>query len=244
MFYKTLAIARVFFHYIYMITIKLDQELDEEMYDDFSSLVIGGVDFGKMITRTHPSITRDNNREYITSFYEANQAILETNIRELQGAIDATSTEFFSSVQGIFGDDFSRNEYTGCLSIFDCNPRFVDKNLFQVFYQRDSLGKIEVTYHEVLHFAFFEYCEKHCPGVVAGMSVNGGVYWELSELVNVIILNQPAFQSILKRPEMLFYPSLEKTLPKISTLWDEHSKDLPRFVEKGLRMLSMGNEDT
>lgn len=220
-----------------MITIKLDQALDEEMYQGFSNLVIGGVDFGKKITKTHPNITQENHKEYIRAFYETRGDVLNASMYELQLSIGETSADFFAATKALFGEDFSQIKYTGALSIFDCNPRFVDKKLFQFFYQRDLLGKLEVTYHEVLHFVFFDYCEQYCADVVQGRSVNGGAYWELSELVNVIVLNQPAFQAILKRPELLFYPSLAEALPKIEKLWDEYKEDIPQFVRESLRTL-------
>lgn len=220
-----------------MITIKLDQALDEEMYEGFSSLVIGGVDFGKKITKTHPGITQKNHKEYIRAFYETHGDALNVSIHELQLSIGGTSADFFAAIRALFKEDFSQTEYTGALSIFDCNPRFVDKKLFQFFYLRDLLGKLEVTYHEVLHFIFFDYCERYCADVVKGRSVNGGAFWELSELVNVIVLNQPAFQKILKRPELLFYPSLAGALPEIEKLWNEHEGDIPRFVRESLRTL-------
>lgn len=220
-----------------MITIKLDQALDEEMYEGFSNLVIGGVDFGKKITKTHPNITQENYKEYIRTFYETHEDALRASMRELQISIDETKTDFFAATKALFKEDFSQTEYTGALSIFDCNPRFIDKKLFQFFYQRDLLGKLEVTYHEILHFIFFDYCERHCAGAIQGRSVNGGAYWELSELVNVIVLNQPEFQAILKRPELLFYPSLAEALPKIEKLWHKHEGNIPQFVEESLRAL-------
>lgn len=221
-----------------MIIIKLDQALDEEMYQGFSNLVIGGVDFGKKIAKTHPAITQENHKEYIYVFYETNKDTLDMSIRELQQSIDATRVDFFAAIENLFKEDFSHVEYTGALSIFDCNPRFVDKKLFQFFYQRDLLGKLEVTYHEILHFVFFDYCERHCADAIQGRSVNGGAYWELSELVNVIVLNQPAFQAIIKRPELLFYPSLAKNLSEIEELWHKYGKeDFPRFIKEGLRVL-------
>ena len=220
-----------------MITLKLDQALDEEVYQDFSHLVIGGVDFGKKIAVTHPIIAQENYKEYIRTFYETNKDALDQSIRELKQAVNDTDVDFFSAIEKLFEEDFSHTEYLGALSIFDCNPRFVDKKLFQFFYQRDLLGRLEISYHEILHFIFFDYCERHCTAIVKGRNVNDGAYWELSELMNIVVLNQPAFQAILKRPELLFYPSIATVLPIIEKLWREHEHDIPRFIEESLRIL-------
>jgi len=220
-----------------MITIKLDRILDEEMYQGFSQLVIGGIDFDKKITTTHPSITQENYKEYIRTFYKTNKNTLDQNIQELQGEIDSTNGKFFAAIEDLFKEDFSHAEYTGALSIFDCNPRFVDKKLFQFFYQRDRLGKLEVAYHEILHFIFFDYCERYCSDIVKGYSVNDGTYWELSEILNVLVLNQQEFQAILKRPEQLFYPTLAAILPDIEKIWHRYRRDVPRFVKESLLIL-------
>lgn len=66
-----------------MITIQTNQKLDEDVYQSFSHVNVGGVDFGKKIFSTHPGITPENYREYISDFYTANKDLFETNIHEL-----------------------------------------------------------------------------------------------------------------------------------------------------------------
>lgn len=219
-----------------MIRIELDQRADLETYGDFSNLTVGGADFGKRIRATHPAITAENFQEYIRAYYQDNEGLLARGVRELQDAVDATSQGFFAAAREFFNEDYSQNAYVGALSIFDCNPRFVETQSFQVFFQRDLSGKVGVAYHEILHFVFFDYCERHCADAVRGRSSNGGSYWELSEILNVILLNQPAFQAIVGRPEKLFYPALAEIFPEIEKIWNDRS-DMESFVEESLRVL-------
>ncbi len=219
-----------------MIRIELDQRADLETYRDFSNLTVGGADFGKKIRAAHPAISVENFQDYIRAYYQDNEDLLVRGVREIQDAVGATSQDFFAAVHSVFDEDYSQNAYVGALSIFDCNPRFVETQSFQVFFQRDLAGKVGVVYHEILHFVFFDYCVRHCADAVRGRSVNDGSYWELSEILNVILLNQPAFQAIVGRPEKLFYPALAEIFPEIEKIWNDRPDMLP-FVEKSLRVL-------
>lgn len=220
-----------------MIQIKLDKSLDEEIFTDFWDFNTGGINFQKKITKFHPDINLENYKEYIKDFYKTNEELLSENVKDLQNAVNQTSDTFFFAVKDLFKEDFSNKDYVGAISIFDCNPRFVDKKLFQIFYKRDTLGKLEVVYHEILHFVFFDFCNKYCKEIVKDRDVNNGSYWALSEILNVLILNRPEFQAILKQPELLFYPSLKSVFPEIEKLWNIYNEDIPVFVKKSLLLL-------
>ncbi len=216
-----------------MITIAIDKNLDKEVYLDFADFAVAGMDFGARIRRDHPAVTLENHEQYITDFYKKNDTLLRSAVRELQSHLDQTQADFFAAAEAVYHEDYSGRTFTGVLSIFDCNPRYPERELFQICYQRDLLGKGEVAYHEVMHFLFFRYCTEHCADVIAGYDQNSGPYWELSEIWNVIILNEPAFQNILKREEHMFYPHLEAALPKAKQVWTE-SGSVREFVVKML----------
>src|SRR3989344_681093 len=87
-------------------------------------------------------------------------------------------------------DEFYKENNKGYVSIFDCNPRFVDDKSFQVFYKKSGSDKLRVCFHEITHFAFFDYFEKLFPAEYRSLDRNSGVLWELSEVINVILLNE------------------------------------------------------
>ena len=93
---------------------------------------------------------------------------------------------------------------------------------------------IEVACHESLHFAFFDYLDKNFSEQIKGMDKNSGVLWELSEIFNIIILNQPAFRNIIEIEEKLFYPSLQKKLTKAQEIWKNHN-NVHDFVQDYLQ---------
>lgn len=220
-----------------MIKIICDKNLDKEVYRDFADFSIAGVDFGLKIRKDHLDITKDNYESYIDNFYQENQEFIEQSARELQEKIDVTQNAFFEAVRNVFKKDYSKSDFNGVLSIFDCNPRYPEKSLFQIYYRRDLLGKMEVVYHEVMHFVFFQFCSEQCSEVIKGYDPNNGVYWKLSEIFNVIILNQPAFRNILEREEKLFYPELQDALEIAKEIWTVGDGDVRYFVENMLNRL-------
>jgi len=218
-----------------MIRVVCDKNLDKEVYLDFADFSIAGVDFGLKIKKDHSDITKENHESYINDFYRENQELIDRSVRELQEKIDATQDAFFMAAKDIFKKDYSKSDFKGVLSIFDCNPRYPEKNLFQIYYRRDLLGKMGVAYHETMHFMFFQFCSEYCADLVKDLNPNNGVYWKLSEIFNVIILNQPAFRSVLEREEELFYPDLQDALRVAKEIWIAGSGDVEYFVENMLR---------
>ena len=216
-----------------MITIKLNKKLDCETYHSFKSFKVAGVDFGEKIKNDHPDITSNNYQQYIDNFYSLNKDLLGKNCQEINAFLGPNQTIFFTELKKLFGLDFSSNDYTGYLSIFNCNPRYVENKTFQIFYKKDLLDKVEVAFHESLHFALFAYCDQFLEKTKE-LNKNSGPLWELSEIFNVIVLNLPQFQVILKRPEQLFYPNLKEKLEKMNNIWAQNKDDLQNFVKEGL----------
>lgn len=219
-----------------MIHIILDKELDYVTFNNFFHLNIEGVDFGEGIKRLYPDLTQHNYREYIDQYYTQNTEELETSLHELQAIIQETQESFFAAVKELFNENFREHTFRGALSIFNCNPRYLEQEIFQVYYKKDTLGKLKVTFHEVLHFIFFMYCDAHYPHIVSELDKNNGPYWSLSEIFNVLVLNRPEFRAITQHPEHLFYPSLQDIYPQIERIWNER-ENMEQFVETALGAL-------
>lgn len=214
----------------------LNKQLDKEVYLDFYDFRTEGVDFGEKIKKDHPTITAENHSKYIDQFYKDNAKILKESLDELNSCLIDNADSFFVELEKTFGINFSQNSYKGYLSIFDCNPRFVENQTFQVFYKKDLLDKLEVTLHEIIHFAFFDYCDQFIKET-RGLDKNNGPLWKLSEIFNIIILNEPQYQKILKRPEQLFYPDLKNDLEYIKIVWDKTEKNINIFIKESLKYL-------
>jgi hypothetical protein len=220
-----------------MITISQNEGLDEEMYMAFHDLFTAGVDFGGEIRETHAGITVANHEKYVKDYYRDHQAEMTKMIEDTQREIDMRSEDFFSALKDYFGKDYSGKDYIGFASIFNCNPRFVENETFQIFYLKRPSYRIEVCFHEVTHFAFFDFCKEHVP-CTHSLDTNSGPFWELSEIVNIVLLNQPKFRRIIGIEESLFYPTLKLKLEAIMAIWEKEGKSIsPSFICKSLEYL-------
>jgi len=217
-----------------MVTLTLNKEQDYETYTDFHNFTVAGRDFGALISRDHPAVTMENSAQYIDSFYSAHSQEFLQILEETNNELSQRSSAFFSFTRHYFGEESHSQKYNGFLSIFNCNPRFVENETFQVYYKKDLLDRIEVAFHEVLHFIFFKYLDLHFKKETADLSKNSGPLWELSEVLNVILLNEPEAQSVLGRPEELFYPDLQASLTHHIELWEKSGKDMKVFISASL----------
>ncbi|MDD5318674.1 MAG: hypothetical protein PHF79_02550 [Candidatus Pacebacteria bacterium] len=136
----------------------------------------------------------------------------------------------------VFDTDASEHNFRGYISIFNCNPRFPESKEFQIFYKKDIKDKTEVVFHEILHFIFFDYCTANLPEETSPLDKNTGKLWELSEIINVIILNLPEFKTLIGREERLFYPGLKDMLAIVQIIWNKKTS-MQQFIRDGLATL-------
>lgn len=217
-----------------MIKIELNKELDYEMFNNFWDSKLGMIDFGARIKRDHPEISLENYKEYIDNFYDKNLEVLQKSADELNEILAKKQGQFFKAINNIFKEDYSDQEYKGYISIFDLNPRFPETKTFQVFYNRDALDKLEVVFHESVHFAFFDYCDKYLSEKTKNLDKNSGPLWELSEVLDTIILNLPEFRKIMEREEKVFYTSLNSKLEIAKGIWSKYNGDINGFIKESL----------
>ena len=220
-----------------MITISFDKELDKMVYEDFHDFSIAGVDFGDKIKHDHPEITEENYKNYIDNFYKENSLEMQNSLIKINKILLEKQDLFFDAVENLFKKDFRDIKASGFLSIFDCNPRYLEEKSFQMFYKRNDMDKLEVVFHELLHFIFFDYCDSFLKEETKDLDKNKGVLWELSEIFNVIVLNLPQFREILQGEECLFYSDLKEKLKTANSLWLDSRGDIKNFITSYLKKL-------
>lgn len=219
-----------------MIYIKLNKKLDFSTYKDFNNLSIAGLDFGEEIRTLYPKLSTRNFDKFINNYYKLHQTDMFEIQDQLNLQIEAKATHFFTVLEKIFGKDYSKHKYTGYLSMFNCSPRFLSDCSFQIYYKHDIERIFETVFHELAHFIFFDYYMHHIHGAEK-LNCNEGPLWELSEIINYIILNSDEYQQALPSKHDLCYPNLENKLKVIEKIWQE---DLPisQFIIKSLAFLS------
>lgn len=212
--------------------IALNKSLDKEIYVNFREGSVGGVDFGKKISAAHPGITLENHDAYIDAFYVEHAEELAALVRETARCFEDVRKLLLTEIMSYFGSGFDMDSCACYLSIFDCNPRFLDTKSFQVYYKRPYGLRKEVIAHELTHFAFYDFCFK------LGYKESKEL-WELSEIFNVIFLNFPALREAIGAEELLFYPALKDKLERVRAIWD---KRLPAadFIRESMRAIESG----
>ena len=209
--------------------IELNRQLDKEVYMAFCDAVVGGADFGKKIRDDHPDITKENYIKYIDDFYAKHSDELENALKDTKECFYEIKDALFSELRKYFGQDYSKEKYTCYLSIFDCNPRYLENKSFQVYYKRSNNMRKEVIAHEITHFAFYDFCDN------LGIK-NDNYLWELSEIFNVIFLNLPSIQKAIGAEEFLFYPELKEKLETVKFIW-EKQLNAKEFIVNSLKYL-------
>lgn len=209
--------------------IELNKQLDKEVYVAFREGSVGGVDFGKKISDRHPEINKGNYSKYIDDFYSNNKNELANILDETTKCFYDIKEALFSELQRYFGHDYSDEDYKCYLSIFDCNPRYIESKSFQVYYKRPYNLRKEVIAHELTHFAFYDFC--HSVGIKDSKAL-----WELSEIFNVIFLNLTSIRGVIGAEELLFYPDLKDKLEQVRKIWDKHL-EARDFIVSSLKIL-------
>lgn len=229
------------------IKFELNKQLDKDMAFEFLGTHAGGIDFSGGIISVHPELKnildKDENKQkqtindYFDKFYEVNDADLNARLLKMSEDWKKDEDDFTKQLGKIFKNpSVPDGKYIGYLSIINCNPRFLEDRTFQVFYKHPS-GSNFVTAHEVLHFFFYDYAERKYPEIFKNLDQNSGIYWDLAELFNDVVMADPNFISKSYSEHAKPYPDHVKYFDKAKYLW-EKNRDLDAWLIEAHNYLS------
>lgn len=213
---------------------ELSIALDNEMAFQFIDAKMGGVDFGEGIVNMYPELKAAKTAvgqerrkiidDFTEKFYTFQKAELKSMINKIRHDWESVEDIFFRQVGKIFNNRaWPQGDYICYLSIFDCNPRFLENKSFQVYYKHRQ-GPIHVIAHEMLHFMFFDYLSK------AESSfrdrIDEHTAWLLSEWFNDLVLALPSFKR--------FGQQIKDNYPEV----EEFAKQFPEFKADSLDIVS------
>jgi hypothetical protein len=171
--------------------------------------------------------------KYVEQVYKKEHDVLAEKEDQLQQQWDKVEDNFLTSTRNLFNEQpWPQGSYVGFLSIFNCNPRFLDQKTFQCFYRHQE-GLLYVSAHEMLHFMFYSYIENHENLV---KDVKESVIWKLSEIFNVVILGLPEFVDITNNPKPKPYPKHKELIPEFTKLWND-KKQVDSFIENAIEKI-------
>jgi len=204
---------------------QLNISLDIQTGTQFLSRSKAGIDFGAGIVKHYPELTiaqyKDHKekgeivREFVEKYYQTNKQELDEALIIMQNNWEEVEDNFYFVVDKIFeGFPWPPGQYVCYLSIFDCNPRFLDTKTFQVYY-KSKIGTNHVVAHEMLHFIFYDYVEQKEKDLAERIGKDR--LWVLSEVFDKLAFEHPIFEK--------FKPKFQGGYPEIKTLQDQlHDK--------------------
>lgn len=222
---------------------KLDQDLAWEFY---SRPKFGGCDFWKERALVHhPNLAHidsaKNEKEflnkYISEFYAIHAGEIQDLGKNTVKYFHQKQADFFSVVTRIFEKHpWPKKEFTGCFSIFDFCPRFLDWGGFQVFiYDKPNL-QLFTIFHELLHFIFYDFAQKNFPKKFKNLSTEEGKFWDLAEIFNAVIQNTDSFIKLHGKIKSSGYPNHKNLIIKGKCLWKKN-QDLKQWIIEMMKIL-------
>lgn len=223
---------------------KLNKKLDKKMAAEFTQ----EPDFSERILELHPKLKKVKKAEneekkeriindYFDMFYEKNSQKLKQARKNFKKEWSRVEEDFIEKTKELFGGDyqFPPGKYLGYISAINCNPRFLENKTFQIYFQHPQ-GVGYVTAHELLHFVFYDYTQDKFPEFFEDRDPNKGIYWDLAEIFNDVVLALDDFRTIHGQEDISVYPKHEKYLEEFTKLW-EKTEDIDGFIEEGFEIL-------
>jgi len=218
----------------------------------FLDIKAGGIDFSKGIVNVHEELRGirlknsaakkkmiDSHFDY---FYQKHNKYLHNQIKKFQTEWDELESRYFKEMTKVFkGQLFPKGKYIGYLSIIDCNPRFLDNKTFQIFYYQPN-GSVDTACHELTHFIFYDYCLKKYPTIFKKLDTERGIFWDLAEIFNNIILSLPQFVAVHGNKKIVAYPEHKKYIAQLGKDW-LRNRDTDKWILRAFEYLSKANKD-
>lgn len=212
------------------LVVKLNKDFDKAICDKFLSRSEAGVDFGTGIVKIHPKLSpaqkalgkksKEKISEYFETYYKTSDKELQESVKKAQTDWDKISEKFYNACDKYFvKHSWPKGIYEACLSIINCNPRFLHNKTFQVYWKHEK-GFVCVAIHEMLHFQFFDSVEKLLPDV----DIKSKNTWEVSEVFNGLIMQEPEFVEITGTKDPGQYPNLVNLQDQLKGVWGRNKK--------------------
>lgn len=170
---------------------------------------------GKIIDQTFAE-------KYVAAIYRKNKKTAARNMRHYERDWKKKKEVFFKMTDDIFQDfPWPKGKYIAYTTIWGMFPRFLDDKTFQVPMKYRRKRYIPVTIaHEMLHFRFYAYVEKHYPRYRD--PERNFLLWHISEIFNILVINSPAWQKIFGIKNIP-YPEHRKIIAELREKYRESS---------------------
>lgn len=230
---------------------KIDKEADKEKIFNFLYCKPkAGHSFKEIIYKAHPSLKmlKGKNKKrafatvsaYVDSVYRNRDERIRDTVNKMQVDWGKIEGKFLSTSNLFFNDHpWPKGKYFAYFSISPPCPRYLHNKTFAVAYSKDGRWR-KIVAHEMLHFIFYDYLRTRyipsLPNTEEGKmneELEGKFIiplWDLSEVFDVILLNDPKFQKYLPHQSEPYPKHVEHYL-KLQKIWIKSKKDIDKFLK-------------
>lgn len=179
--------------------------------------------------------------KYIFQAYQKDAKQMRSGLNEVKIVWQSIKKSFFKQTQNIFKNHkWPVGQYAAYATIWGIYPRFLRKKTFSFPYDSNDKDFISVVImHEMLHFIFYEYAIKRYPKIFKKLDTENGIFWNLAEIFNIVILQTPDFAKLFnnKKKLVIFYPQHKEYFKHMSDLWRK-SYDIDDWLIEGFNFLN------
>ncbi len=185
------------------------------------------------------SISNEALQTHIASFYEAIHAEESDHCVLLQQQWNRTGEVFLKRSNELFNHSYNGPmRFFAYPSIWRVHIQQPDRHAISFPLERDTRDKDEALYvvvHELLHAFFFDFAE------ATGLLKDRNDVWDISEIFNVLVLQQARFADLYPAHSIIPYPQhedivsgLQEMLPGLRNA-ESIIKAICRYIDNGRR---------
>lgn len=229
------------------IQLKFDRKLDQDIaWSFYSNQEFGGYNFWKQgALAHHPKLLEiklakkpeDFLEKYVSEFYASNAIETKKLSQKTASYLNHEKDDFFEVANEIFNHHpWPRKKFTGCFSIFDFCPRFLDWGGFQIFLYDNRDMQLFTIFHEMLHFIFYDFALKTFPKKFKRMNTDKGKFWDLAEIFNAVVQDTEDFIKLHGKIKSNGYPNHKYLIPEGKKLWRK-DKDVSKWIGEMMKII-------
>lgn len=161
--------------------------------------------------------------------YAKHKEMLSGILNKIKEEWSTIGPTFIKACETTFeGNPFPSGEYRAIMTIWSRFP-CIQKTKTFYFPAYTPLSMLVIT-HELLHFAFFSYFNKHFKGRLKKERT-----WVLAEVFNILIMNEEPYLTWAKMPSKP-YPAHHGVYERLLPIFKERSS-MKEFIEKAILAL-------
>ncbi|MFA5080319.1 MAG: hypothetical protein WC472_01700 [Candidatus Paceibacterota bacterium] len=178
--------------------------------------------------------SKDEIIRFVDNVYEKELINIESTTKEIQEKWENKQDFFFKESAKIFKNKvIIKNEIVATPSIWPIYGRFFERRLITFPYKNGADEAIFVITHEYLHFLFYNYINSQYE-ILYHQNLNQKI-WDFSEVINVIIQNQPQWVDIFSIKTSP-YPKHQELYKRMLEEWNRNS-DIDYLINKFILLL-------